>query len=41
LTRLTAKQLDKALATPFQTDVVTEQDVPGKGRTSKMYRLVG
>jgi predicted transcriptional regulator len=40
LTRLTAKQLDEALATLFQTEAVTERDVPGKGRTGKAYQLV-
>jgi Bifunctional DNA primase/polymerase, N-terminal/Protein of unknown function (DUF3987) len=41
LARLTAKQLDEALATLFQTEAVTERDVPGKGRTGKAYRVVG
>ena len=40
LARLTAKQLDESLATLFQTEAVTVQDVPGKGRTGKMYRVV-
>jgi hypothetical protein len=41
LVRLSAKQLDDALATLFQTDAVTVQDMPGKGRTGKAYKLVG
>jgi hypothetical protein len=41
LTRLSAKQLDEALATLFQTEAIAVQDVPGKGRTGKAYRLVG
>ena len=40
LARMTAKQLDEAMATLFQTEAVTERDVPGKGRTGKVYRLV-
>jgi hypothetical protein len=41
LARLSAKQLDEALATLFQTEAIAVQDVPGKGRTGKAYRLVG
>jgi hypothetical protein len=41
LTRLSAKQLDEALATLFQTEAIAVQDVPGKGCTGKAYRLVG
>jgi hypothetical protein len=40
LTRLTAKQLDEALATLFQTEAIAVKDVPGGGRTGKAYRLV-
>jgi hypothetical protein len=41
LTRLTAKQLDEALATLLQSDAIGVQDVPSKGRTGKAYKLVG
>jgi hypothetical protein len=41
LARLSARQLDEALATLFQTEAITVQEVPGKGRTGKAYRLVG
>jgi hypothetical protein len=41
LARLTAKQLDEALATLFQTEAIAESDVPGKGRTGKAYKLIG
>jgi hypothetical protein len=41
LTRLTAEQLDEALATLCESEAVTEADVPGRGRTGKVYRLVG
>jgi hypothetical protein len=41
LTRLTAKPLDEALTTLFQLDAITVADVPGKGRTGKLYKLVG
>jgi hypothetical protein len=40
LARLTAKQLDEALATLFQTEAITEREVPGSGRTGKAYKLV-
>lgn len=40
LTRLTAKQLDEALATMFQTEAIDARDIPGKGRTGKAYKLV-
>jgi hypothetical protein len=41
LARLTAEQLDEALATLSQSEAVTEADVPGRGRTGKVYRFVG
>ena len=40
LVRLSAKQLDEALATLFQTEAITVQDVPGRGRTGKSYTIV-
>jgi len=41
LTRLSAEQLDEALTTLFQTEAIAVSDVPGKGRTGKVYRWVG
>lgn len=40
LARLSAKQLDEALTTLFQTNAITVQDAAGKGRTGKAYKLV-
>ncbi len=39
LVRLSAKQLDEALATLLQTEDVVVKDVPSKGRTGKSYSL--
>jgi hypothetical protein len=41
LTRLTAKQLDEALTTLFQTEAIAVTEIPSKGRTGKAYRFVG